>query len=191
MWPKGDASDDFPLRTYERITQKHDEWVVAGSDTKKLKEYENCRFPPLPLFPREGFVIDDIPPPSLHLKLGLVNHSYTGMVSAWPQGAGWATSLGIMKVEYHGALFEGGECDRLLDNVDALEALVQGDSSNQRVTRSSGEPTIHPALAFVKLFRSMKKMKDSSFGYALNDGWEEDIQSFKQCFDETGKFKEK
>ena len=113
------------------------------------------------------------------------------MVSAWPEGAGWASSLGIMKVEYHGALFEGGECDRLLDNVDVLEGLVQGDSSNQRVTRSSGEPTSHPALAFVKLFRSMKKMKDSSFGYALNDGWEEDIQSFKQCFDETGKFKEK
>ena len=100
-WVKGDAEDEAPRRTFEGIMAKNLEWVADGADPNKLKDYANCRSAPLDLFPIFGYVLLWVPPSSLHLKQGLVNHAYAAMKAVYP-GCTWAAELAIKTSYYHG-----------------------------------------------------------------------------------------
>ena len=187
-WVNGDECDHYPLRTYEGIREENAKWVAAGSDPNKLKHFMNCRSTPLSMFPEVGYVWKDNPPSSLHLKLGLVNQCHSGMMGVYPGGSQWAIGLNIEKSEYHGAVFEGGECNKLLDNTDKLEQLMKDDPVTPRASRNSpSTQVVHPAQPFLNLFRAIKRVRDGCFGYELQSTWEEDIAHFKSCFQQTGK----
>ena len=152
LWIRGNAIDVFPHRSFEGITAKHQEWVNAGADPSKLKDYENCRHPPFSLFPLVGSIPSKIAPSSLHLKLGVVNDAASGLVEVFPEATVWMDSLKIKKGAYHGAQYEGRECDVLLNNIDKLRDLVATVNFAPRATRSSTAQSLqHPAEPFIEL----------------------------------------
>ena len=192
VWKNGDANDDCPLRTFEGIRENNRRWIESGADPNRLKEFEfqNCRSVPLSIFPETGLVADEIPLQSLHLKLGLVNQCFAGLQAVFPGVSEWLGRLKMKKAEYHGGVFEGRQCDRLLDHLDVLENLIDADNVPvPRATRGSNPstPTQHPAKPFLHYFKSIKRVRDNCFRRELGSTWEEDISSFRQCFELTGK----
>ena len=187
LWVRGHASDNFPKRTLQRIRDKNREWIESGGDPAKLKDYENCRNPPLPIFPEEGEVDSFISPVQLHAKLGVVNDCVDGMYEVYPEGKEWPEKLNICKAPYHGAKFEGRECDVLLNNIDTLREMVAADDFAPRSLRSSTAQRLqHPAEPFIELFQAIKDVKDRCFGHALRDGWEQSLDKFRIAHDATG-----
>ena len=159
-WVRGHPIDAFPHRSFEGIAEKHQEWVDAGADPSKLKDYENCQHPPLPLFPSVGSIPSKIAPSGLHFKLGVVNDAASGLVKVFPEATTWMDSLKIKKGAYHGGQYEGRECDVLLNNIDKLRDLVAKASFTPRATRSSTAQSLqHPAEPFIELFQAMKNVK--------------------------------
>ena len=134
-YEKGSGEHECVLRTFEGIAEDNQRWIDAGSVPSTLKEFFNCRSKPLPFFPPVGYVRDYVPPSSLHLTLGIVNHGWNNMKQKYPGCTEWRDSLNIRHSDYHGASFEGRECIKLLENVNVLERIVRNDDDTRRIIR--------------------------------------------------------
>ena len=185
-WKNGTEEDQCELRTFEGIRAYHEAWVQSGSDPSKLKEYFNCRNKPLDIFPETGIVILLVSPSSLHLKIGIVNLLWDGMVDVFPGGAEWATQVHITKAAFFGGHFQGRQCDKLLSTVSVLKQIVEADVT-PRATRSSASSTpTHPAQPFIRAFEDLSAVVKACFGFSLADDYVAKIQKFKSSFGETG-----
>ena len=71
-------------------------------------------------------IIDKIPPPPLHLFMGVVNLLCEILINLWPDFLNWASSKYILRHGYHGhgGGFEGANCSKLIKNLDELENEV-------------------------------------------------------------------
>ena len=85
----------------------------------------------------------------------------------------------LLPAGYHGASYEGNECDAILDGIDGLRNSVANASFAPRATRSStAESLRHPAEPFIEMFQALKNLKEKVFGYSLKEGWEDSIRLF-------------
>jgi hypothetical protein len=58
-------------------------------------------------------VLSVIPPPELHLMLGIFNHLFKAFKASWPLAAEWPKLLNIKPVAYHGGeSFHGPSCKK-------------------------------------------------------------------------------
>lgn len=62
--------------------------------------------------------------PWLHIKIGVVNHIVTTLLKAVPKAKAWPDSLHLRQEQYHGNGYEGNECQKLLNNLDQLEDVL-------------------------------------------------------------------
>ena len=83
----------YPLKG---IKAHHDNWVRSGSSADALKDFFNCRSEPLQIFPTSGLVIREIPPLSLHLKIGIVNSLWDPLILIFLKAAEWANLIHIV-----------------------------------------------------------------------------------------------
>ena len=89
-WLKGKFGPG-DLRTFEGIRKAYCEWIKAGAIKKDAKEFFNCINLPISLFPEVGLVLLYIPPPGLHVMMGVVDKLLTEMtrcylkVELWPE----------------------------------------------------------------------------------------------------------
>lgn len=61
----------------------------------------------------------------LHILLGIVNRVYDELVKKIPEAAAnWSSQLYLQRDRYHGNIFEGNECKKLLDNVPKLVDIL-------------------------------------------------------------------
>merc|ERR1712208_155473 len=88
-WQKDSEEHSAELRTFESIRDNHAAWLASGGAQNNLKNFFNCKDEPLKLFPRTGIIVHHVPPPSLHLRLGLVNTLYTGLKNVFPGADEW------------------------------------------------------------------------------------------------------
>lgn len=118
--------DDAPVRTLETISENHQKWQQESGKKSTLKQYYNCSNEPLLMshLNTTTSVLTIVPPPVLHIKLGIVNKLYTELLKLFPNLDDWPKSLYIMKENYHGQTFEGNECNRLLTNLDMLSNMI-------------------------------------------------------------------
>ena len=124
-----------------------------------------------PLLPEqdETRVLDVIPPPELHLLLGIVNHLFVGFKKAWPMASEWPNLIHLKPVAYHGGQsFNGPDCHKLLQSIDKIEELAHLQNAFQ------AQPWIHA-------FRLFKQVVHSCFGMVLEKNFEEKISSFKSA----------
>lgn len=76
---KKKLSEPAELRTIGSIVDYYSEWCDAGESTKKAKNYCNCIYEPLFTGDDNTVILDVIPPPELHLMLGVVNTIFDHM----------------------------------------------------------------------------------------------------------------
>ena len=111
-------------RSFQSI---HDSfWSYHGKcqDKKMAKHYENVIHPSIIKCSDLGIdVIQVIPPPELHLLLGVVNTLFKYMSKIWPHSMAWSERLDIERKSYHGGSFSGNSCMKLLSNIDLLQSM--------------------------------------------------------------------
>lgn len=165
------------LRTFGRMRKKHAAWVTAGANKRKgWKEYENCKYPPILSYEHDGMlVLIVMPPPELHLLLGVVNTVFEGLVRVWglENAISWAVAVGVSRESYHGNTFEGGPCRTLIKpkNIAKLQAMAPPFI----------QPVCDALLAFDRVVTECFGMKyDSSVDHAAL------CEDFKQKYLEAG-----
>ena len=123
---------DSSPRTPETISDNFRKWQEGSGKKSTLKNYYNCSNEPL-LIGEDDLstpVLNIVPPPALHIKLGIVNKLYSELLKLFPRLDEWPQSLYITKENYHGHTFEGNECNRLLKNLDMLAKMLPENLSN-------------------------------------------------------------
>ena len=102
------------LRTLESLRESYKSFLSAGSILAKAKHTGNLVHPPILSGADDTLILDILPPPELHLLLGVVNHIFQKMKSVWPNAEKWPTSLNMKLSPNHGGMFEGNDCRKLL-----------------------------------------------------------------------------
>ena len=114
-----------------------------------------------------------IPPPQLHLHLGIPNLVMDVIILLWglEEVLAWAKRNYIMRRGYHGGQFDGNNAKKILERLDDLEASCP----------SSCAPLVH-------LLRSFKPIVSGCFGQSLDPSFHELISSFKTQFLKTQQY---
>ena len=86
------------MRTFEGIADDNRRWIESGADEKDLKNFNNAKAVPMSFLPAQGIVLYRIPPPSLHIKIGIVNQLYNGLIEVFPAAKAWPEKLTIYQV---------------------------------------------------------------------------------------------
>ena len=121
------VSTTYPLRTLASIEDHAKEWEATSGNRGDLKKYYSCEFKPLldgTLLPINKPTLLLLPPPPLHLKLGIFNKIYTTMENHCEIVKEWSRSINCKKTEFHGGHFQGNEINKHLKNLNALENFL-------------------------------------------------------------------
>lgn len=147
----------FRERTFGDLKSDHQRHLDLGEKNGKLS---NSTVNPSILEEEDSVrVIDKVPLPELHLLLGVVNHLF------WDKGGliellgrdkamSWAIKFNVVSVGYHGEVFEGPACRKLLKNADFLLSpeYLEG---------------IHDPISLIPLattLQSLNKLVEACFG---------------------------
>ena len=154
-------------RTLESISENHQKWLSESGKKTSLKQYYNCSNTPLlnindPSTP----TLDLVPPPALHIKLGIVNKLYDELKKVFPSLDDWPKSLYIIKEDYHGQCFEGNECSRLLEHLDMLQNMLPEE--------------LQP---FYDCFVAFRDVMYACFGFTLDAAYHEKVTNFAACYE--------
>ena len=109
-------------RTLGEIKKYHAAYVKAKC--RNAPKYYNCVNEPLIKGKDTDKMIDVLPPPPLHLMLGVVNTVFDKLQDKWDQAYTWAARHNIVKKNYHGGCMEGPACHALLKKVHVLELAL-------------------------------------------------------------------
>jgi hypothetical protein len=155
------------LRTISNSKEYFTKWSQAGAVKSKAKCFKNCIHPPIVRTTLDKPFLDIIPPPELHLMLGVVNTLFTHMMVDFEKEAlTWAKSCNVQREVTHGGTgFKGNACKTLLEKVDIL-----------RRDCSLG------CLKFARVFQDFRAVVKSCFGQDLDPNFGFYIDSFKQSY---------
>ena len=156
-------------RTFQTLADQYHNFIAAGGQLSKAKEFDNVVHPSLLEIPGSTLIIDVIPPMELHLMLGIVNHLFQQHQSIWPQCKEWPKKLHIQEQPYHGGHFAGNDCHKLLQNVDLLQQMAENSGAFQ-------------VMGFVETLRKFRLVVSSCFGNTLDESYSTKIDDFKNAY---------
>lgn len=116
------------FRTLGEIKWYHTLYVNGGR--QDAMKYYSCINEPLITGDDGDRMLDLIPPPSLHLMLGVVNTLLDQLQKRWDQAYTWAANNNIVKKNYHGGTMEGKQCKKLLRKAHLLEQVLPENVKN-------------------------------------------------------------
>ncbi len=123
----------------------------------------------MPLFSREDEekILSLIPPPELHLMLGVMNKIFEAVNKAWGNNKAhqWAQRNGIAKAEYYGGCLEGSQCRQVLFKAPLLCKELPWHLKQ-----------------FALMLNSFNDVRDSCFGQILKPNCGDCIDRFKQNY---------
>jgi hypothetical protein len=147
-------------RTANSIKEHFENWLKnTGGEKSKASSYKNCVGLPL-VFDAEHFPIHYyIPPPELHIIIGIVTHLFTLLEKDNPQIAEeWRSRCQVQY--FHGQKqFNGNSSKKLLERTDILQEI---DGDNR----------------FIKLFSQFNVIVSACFGQTLDERYAQYIDDF-------------
>lgn len=164
---KNNLNERGDFRTIGSILQNYDNWQKSGAQKSKAKNFKCCVNTPVISSNTDQSILEIIPPPELHLMIGVVNTLYTHMLREFENVAEeWAQTCNVQReVTYGSSGFKGNSCKILLDKVDILR---------QKCSSS--------CLKFVKVFADFKSVVNSCFGKELHSDYKSKIEAFKRSY---------
>ncbi|CAH0563173.1 unnamed protein product [Brassicogethes aeneus] len=112
-------------RTISSITKQSTAWKANGKMKMKAKFYKNCVYIPLIIGDEETPVLRYLPPPELHLLLGIVQKLYDSLKYEFPEVASEWVRQASIDFDHFGK-FNGNNSRNLLKKVDILEIVSPG-----------------------------------------------------------------
>lgn len=164
---KNELHERGEFRTIGNCKSYYDAWVKNGSKKKDAKNYQCCINPPIFSGDDSKKILDIIPPPELHLMLGVVNTMVDNMEKECEESTeSWIRKCNVKReVANGGTGFNGNSCRTLLKKVDILRA--NGDIR---------------CLKYVETFSKFKDVVDACFGVELDPKYCKKIDSFKNSY---------
>jgi hypothetical protein len=155
------------LRSLESNRKNYNNWSISRGNKNDLTKFGNCIFPPIIQSSAENAVIlKIIPPPVLHLMMGVVNNIYSAMNKDVPEVCKkWAGICHVQKEAFYGGSFNGNSCRLLLAKVDVLRSICPLN-----------------CLKYVQCLCTFELVVKSCFGNNLLNNFENVIQQFKSDF---------
>ena len=105
-------------RAIRSLKENHNKFVEARLKISKPEEFSN-QVDSLVIAEDSELVLDSIPTMALYLLLGVVHRLFKNLLQCWP------TKLNIQMQAFYGGQFAGNECNRLLQNVNILQRIVE------------------------------------------------------------------
>ena len=173
-WEKGE------LRTLGSIRKQCSAWRNSGGLMKQACNFQSCTSMPMFDDSDDTLTLSLCPLSELHILLRIFNHIFHHFDQEWKEeidtternftspAMAWAMSCGAVQKNFHGKVFNGFFCNRLLSS-DALH----------RLERSL---PLGPLLGFLDTFRKLAKVKDACFGKNLHSNFSSKILEFKIAF---------
>ena len=154
-------------RTVGNTMDNYKKWCDAGAQKQRAKNFNNCINPPLFHTDSDKTFLELIPPPELHLMLGVVNTIFGCMLKQFEnESLAWAKACHVQReVTHNGPAFKGNSCKALLNKVDIL-----------RRTSNLG------ILKYVKAFDDFRKVVDACFGTELDRNFKNFITAFELSY---------
>lgn len=120
----GDSSLISSLKTYGHLKRDYMNFAQIGGGKKQNAKNHNSTLNP-PLFSEDDdiFVLQKCVIPELHILQGFVNHLFwDGLVPLVGRETAliWPKKLNLVSKTYHGEIFEGNACRKLLEEADKL-----------------------------------------------------------------------
>ena len=133
--------------------------MSAGSILAKAKHTGNVVHPPILSGADDILILDILPPPELHLLLGVVNHIFQKMKSVWPNAEKWPTSFNMKLSPYHGFIEALRKFDAVVKSCfgsdledDYLDKIQQFQDSYLAIPNASVTSKIHVVFHYIKDF---------------------------------------
>lgn len=168
------------LKTYGDLRSSYEKFCSLGSNKKLAKLCHSTINPPLFDEDDNLTVIEKCVIPELHILQGLVNHLFwNGLVKIMGRDRAlmWPKKVNVIAQNYHGDVFEGNACRKLIKSADCLLSRdVLGEIS----------PLI--VIPFVNTFKTMDKIVGACFSVRQVDSTdlEKNICELKKNFEATG-----
>ena len=177
LWCEGECLlESGEKRTFGSIDSNYKKFVADGCRYKQMKEFKNCISPRILYLddPPETLVEHIIPPPELHLLIGIISMFVKILLSLWPGFESWLKTYYIMFRGYHGIGLDGKNAQRFLDNLDNLEINL--------ISAASIDPKIKLLLPVISCTRNFSIVKTKGFGMKVEEFLSESILDFKDSF---------
>lgn len=124
--PRSRISMTGSPRSYDSILRDYKEWIAESGDRKDAANFNNCISEPILHPDCNTPIVELIPPPELHLLLGITTHIFDELKKELPEVAeNWLKQANIEKF-HGGSSFNGNGARRLLKCCDILENLSPG-----------------------------------------------------------------
>ena len=143
-----------------------------------MEELKNCIYPRV-LYkeePPETLLEDLVPPPELHLFIGIVTLFVKVFLALWPNFETWLKDHYIMFRGYQGVGLDGNNSNRFLTYLDQLELDL--------LSAIQLEPKYQALLSVVHCLRLFDKIKEKAFGFFKGPDLDENVNLFKNSFKE-------
>ncbi len=88
---------------------------------------------------------------------------FKALLAIWPMAENWATDCGVQREPYHGGVFNGNACRKLLGKVSYLEETC-------------------PHKEYINTFKAFTEVVDACFGKELAADYKDKINYFHMCF---------
>lgn len=104
-------------RTVHNTIENYKKWLKVGANKDDAKKFKNCIHPPVSSTRIDRLFLLPIPPPQLHLFLGVINTSYKHLLEKSKEDVlMWAKACHVAKdVRQNGSSFNGNACKILLN----------------------------------------------------------------------------
>lgn len=164
---KSELYEQGEYRTVGSALKNYVGWVEAGAQKKDAHKFKNHVHSPILDTDEDRLFLDLIPPPELHLLLGVVNTIFEHMHREFKEDAErWENLCHVKRRMTHGSpAFDGNSCSLLLKKVD----LLRRDSALG-------------CLKYVDAFQAFKSVVDACFSRRLEENFEENIVKFKDSY---------
>lgn len=151
------------LRTIGNCKTNYNAWAVKKSKTL-ARNFKCCIHPPILSGHDNTKILDILPPPELHLLLGVVNTTVHHMQKEFESDTlKWIKLCNVEReVTRGGTGFKGNSCKILLKKVDLLQSICELG-----------------CLKYVEVLRNFNKVVDDCFKVKLNPAFLDSIEKFK------------
>lgn len=164
---KNDLQNRGNTRTIGNLLENFEEWKSAGGIKKNAKNFKSCIHQPLFQGPPNMSVLQVLPPPELHLMIGVVNKIVEFMLEVCPTIVNeWLRRCHVLRqVTRTGPSFTGNSAKKLLDNIDLLRSMADFE-----------------ILKYIEVLHNFKNVVHDCFGDTLRPTYKLSIQKFRESY---------
>ncbi|XP_047136879.1 uncharacterized protein LOC124813624 [Hydra vulgaris] len=172
LWCEGLKNGECgKLRTLGSLDYWYEKYSVENKFKKSnMQQYMNVIHPRILYLEKspDTLIQHLVPPPELHLLIGVVSTLGCLLMDIWPEFDDWLKTKSVHQRGYQGRGWDGNNSNKILKNLDELDKVV-----------ASQVPQLRPIIQCLKDF---KIVKDSCFGQILLTEYKMAFTVFKNSF---------